>query len=650
MSSPVETLSFQTETKQVLDILIHALYSHKEIFLRELISNASDALDRLRLESLTDSQAMDSNERFEIRLDTDPESRTLTVHDNGIGMSRDEVITNIGTVAKSGTRELVKQLKETRTTENLDSLIGQFGVGFYSIFMVAEEATLVTRRAGEEKATRWTSNGDGTYQISEDSRFQHGTSITLQLKPIDRENGIDDFTDHVVLSSLVKRYSDFVTYPILTKVKSAASKLDSSGNSILEKERDVSEERTLNSMKPIWTRLQTQVEIEEYDEFYKHISHDWNNPLDQLMLKAEGRLDYQTLLFIPSKAPFDLYYRDQTYGLQLYVRRILIMDPCKDLLPIYLRFIKGVVDSSDLPLNVSREMVQHDRHITQMRNWLTRRILDHLKQWREEEKEKFLSFWKEFGQVFKEGVHVDRENKDRIVDLLLFQSSSGSKELTSLAEYVERMQSDQSEIYYLTGESRTAIEDSPHLEAFKAKGYETLYLVDPVDELLAEAVTEYMGKKLRAVSKGVVEFGTDEEKKQAEEKLEGKKSEFSDLLRFLERVLDRWIKEARLSTRLTTSPVCLVGAESDISPHLERMLRRTQGEQVVGQSKRILELNPEHEIVVKLSERFRQDPTASELDDYAQLLLGHALLAEGSELTDSSRFNQAVGNLMVKGL
>ena len=650
MSAPVETLLFQTETKQLLDILIHALYSHKEIFLRELISNASDALDRVRLEALTDSQAMGRDEKLEICLDTDPVRRTLLVHDNGIGMSRDEVITNIGTVAKSGTRELMEKLKETRATEAIDALIGQFGVGFYSVFMVADEVTLITRRAGAEKATRWTSTGDGTYQLAEGSRFQHGTTITLQLKPVDKENGIDDFTDYGVLRSLVKRYSDFVAYPILAKETRTAPEVDPDGKPIPGKTQTVTEEKTLNSMKPIWTRPPADVKAEEYAEFYKHISHDWSDPLDRLLLKAEGRLDYQALLFFPSTAPFDLYYRDQTYGLQLYVRRVLIMDRCKDLLPIYLRFVKGVVDSADLPLNVSREMVQHDRHITQMRSWLTRKILDHLKQRREEDKDKFLSFWKEFGQVFKEGIHVDRENKDRIVELLLFQSSNDPEKLTSLAEYVERMKPDQSEIYYLTGESRTVVEDSPHLEALNAKGYEVLYLVDPVDELLTEAVTEYNGKKLKSVGRGTVELGTEEEKKQAEERLEEKKDEFGDLLRFLERVLEKWIKEARLSTRLTTSPVCLVGAEYDLSPHLERLLRRTQGEGAIGHLKRILELNPEHEILSKLCERFRYDPSDPELDDYAHLLLGYALLAEGSELTDPPRFNRAVSNLMVKGL
>ena len=650
MSAPVETLLFQTETKQLLDILIHALYSHKEIFLRELISNASDALDRVRLEALTDSQAMGRDEKLEIRLDTDPVRRTLLVHDNGIGMSRDEVITNIGTVAKSGTRELMEKLKETRATEAIDALIGQFGVGFYSVFMVADDVTLITRRAGAEKATRWTSTGDGTYQLAEGSRFQHGTTITLQLKPVDKENGIDDFTDYGVLRSLVKRYSDFVAYPILAKETRTAPEVDPDGKPIPGKTQTVTEEKTLNSMKPVWTRPPADVKAEEYAEFYKHISHDWSDPLDRLLLKAEGRLDYQALLFFPSTAPFDLYYRDQTYGLQLYVRRVLIMDRCKDLLPIYLRFVKGVVDSADLPLNVSREMVQHDRHITQMRSWLTRKILDHLKQRREEDKDKFLSFWKEFGQVFKEGIHVDRENKDRIVELLLFQSSNDPEKLTSLAEYVERMKPDQSEIYYLTGESRTVVEDSPHLEALNAKGYEVLYLVDPVDELLTEAVTEYNGKKLKSVGRGTVELGTEEEKKQAEERLEEKKDEFGDLLRFLERVLEKWIKEARLSTRLTTSPVCLVGAEYDLSPHLERLLRRTQGEGAIGHLKRILELNPEHEILSKLCERFRHDPSDPELDDYAHLLLGYALLAEGSELTDPPRFNRAVSNLMVKGL
>ena len=370
MNAEVETCQFQAETKQLLDIVINSLYSHKEIFLRELISNASDALDRVRFESLTDPKILDPAETLEIRLETDVKARTLTVSDNGIGMSRDEVVSHIGTIAKSGTRELMDTLKDRKSGEAVADLIGQFGVGFYSVFMVADKVTLVTRRAGASIATRWTSTGDGTYELAEDTRFTRGTTITLHLKAVDVENGLDAFTKFGVLRSLVKRYSDFVGYPI----KAEETRQEPADESTKETTHEVTEEKILNSMKPIWTRPSTEVSTEEYAEFYRHIAHDWQEPLDRLLLKAEGRIEYQALLYLPAQAPLDLYYRDQQFGLQLYVRRVLIMEQCQHLLPSYLRFLKGVVDAADLPLNVSREMIQQDRHIKQMQNWLSRKL------------------------------------------------------------------------------------------------------------------------------------------------------------------------------------------------------------------------------------------------------------------------------------
>ena len=646
MNAEVETHQFQAETKQLLDIVINSLYSHKEIFLRELISNASDALDRVRFESLTDPKILDPAETLEIRLETDVNARTLTVLDNGIGMSRDEVVSHIGTIAKSGTRELMDTLKDRKSGEAVADLIGQFGVGFYSVFMVADKVTLVTRRAGASIATRWTSTGDGAYELAEDTRFTRGTTITLHLKGVDVENGLDDFTEFGVLRSLVKRYSDFVGYPI----KAEETRQEPADESTKETTHEVTEEKILNSMKPIWIRPSTEVSTEEYAEFYRHIAHDWQEPLDRLLLKAEGRIEYQALLYLPAQAPLDLYYRDQQFGLQLYVRRVLIMEQCQHLLPSYLRFLKGVVDSADLPLNVSREMIQQDRHIKQMQNWLSRKVLDYLDQVQKEDDEKYLKFWNEFGQVLKEGVAAETDVKDRVVPLLRFQSSHDPSALTSLADYVARMKTSQNDIYFLTGESRAVIENSPHLEAFQAKGYEVLYLVDPIDEMVTGSVHEVEGKTLKSVGQGTVELGSDEERKQAEEDLADRKKTFENLLEFLQKNLGDWIKEARLSTRLTTSPACLVGGEGDMSPQLERLLRRAKGVDGQAKNKRILELNPDHEITTKLQARFAGNQEDPALVDYAYLLLGYALLAEGSELPDPARFNRVIADLMSKGL
>src|SRR5215831_14333200 len=470
MTTNVETFQFQAEARQVLDLMIHSLYTQKEIFLRELISNASDALDRLRFEALSRPELIGSDERLEIWLESDSKERTLTISDNGIGMSRDEVISNIGTIAKSGTRELLQALREKQqSSETLTTLIGQFGVGFYSAFMVADRVTLVTRRAGEDNASQWESAGDGTFTITDTSKFTRGTSITLHLKKFEEETEIEDFTGKWVVERIVKRYSDFVAYPVIYKDKEG-------------KEAD----KTLNSMKPIWTRPRSEVKDEEYKEFYKHISHDWNEPMLTWSFRAEGRSEYLALLFIPSEAPFDLFYTTGKFGLHLYVRRVLIMEHCEEVLPAYLRFIRGVVDSADLPLNVSRQRLQEDRHIAQIRKWLTKKVLDSLEDTQNKEPEKYESFWKQFGRVLKEGPSFDFDNKDKLVALCLFESSAEPNELTSLKDYVGRMKSDQNAIYYLTGPSRRAIENSPHLEAFRQKAYEVLYMVDPVDEMFVQ--------------------------------------------------------------------------------------------------------------------------------------------------------------------
>jgi molecular chaperone HtpG len=650
-----KTYEFQAETRQLLDIVIHSLYSNKEIFLRELISNASDALDRLRYEALSRPELLAGDEELEIRLIPDgagseETGRTLVIKDNGIGMSRDEVVSHIGTIAKSGTRELMQRIKESKSGDSVAELIGQFGVGFYSAFMVADRISLLTRRAGEENATLWQSSGDGTYTLAEAERESRGTTITLHLKPVDEDNGISDFTSFYNLKNIVKKHSDFVGYPIRATEKREESERDEDGKVIEGQKRTVVEDKTLNSMVPIWTRPQSEVTEEEYADFYKHVSRDWTAPLETLALSAEGRIEYKALLFIPSKAPFDLYYRDQQQGLRLYVRRVLIMERCEDLLPTYLRFVKGVVDSADLPLNISREMVQQDRHILQMKKWLSRKVLDHLAKMLGDDREKYLKLWAEFGRVIKEGVASDFENKDKLLPLVFFQSSHDPEKLTTLDEYVERMKEDQKEIYYLTGENRAQVESSPHLEAFRAKGYEVLYLVDPVDEMVVQSVFEYKEKHLKSAGKGTVELGSEEERKEAEAQLEEKKKTYESLMELLQKTLDENVKEVRLSTRLTTSPACLVSGDFDMSPNLERLLRQTEGAAGLPTQKRILELNPEHPLLEKLQGKFAGDPADPLLRDYAHLLYGHALLAEGSELADPARYNRLVGELMLKAL
>jgi molecular chaperone HtpG len=646
-TATVETLQFQAETRQLLDLMIHSLYSNKEIFLRELISNASDALDRLRFEALTNPELLAGDETLEIRLDADRKGRTLTISDNGIGMSREEVVANIGTIAKSGTREMVERLKQGESKETIAEMIGQFGVGFYSSFMAADRVTLVTRRAGETAATRWESTGDGTYTVEDAEKPGRGTTITLHLKPEDKDNGIDDFSDRWVISRIVRRYSDFVSYPIILKAEKDPEIED------LAKEKETGEkpempleEKVLNSMKPIWTRPQSEVTEDEYKEFYRHISHDWTEPLKTIPYRAEGRIEYQALLFIPSQAPYDLYYVASKPGLQLYVKRIQIMEKCEDLLPHYLRFVRGVVDSPDLQLNVSREMLQQDRFITMIRKGLTKKVLDVLEEMKDKDSETYLKFWAEFGRAIKEGVSSDYENKEKLLELLVFQSSNDPEKHTTLREYVSRMKEGQNEIYYLTGESRSQVENSPHLEAFKEKGYEVLYLVDTVDELLTQSLHEYGGKRLKSAGKGTVALGNEEEKKQTEEELKAKEEEMKPLLEHLQKSLDEWVKQVRLTNRLTASPVCLVGAEHDYSPQLEKLLQKGKGGG--PKQRRILELNPKHDILARMTERFAKDPNDPLLADYAYLLFGYGLIAEGGELPDPVRFNRAVADLMLR--
>ncbi|GGN44372.1 molecular chaperone HtpG [Actinoplanes campanulatus] len=607
----METLEFQAEARQLLQLMVHSIYSNKDIFLRELISNASDALDKLRLAKLQDGLEADTSD-LHIEIEVDAEARTLIVRDNGIGMTRDEVVELIGTIAKSGTAELLGKLKEAKESPEL---IGQFGVGFYSTFMVADKVTLVTHKAGTEgHGTRWESAGEGTFTIDDAPDAPVGTTITLHLRPKDEDDALYDYTDEWKIKEIVKRYSDFISFPIRKG------------------------DETLNSMKALWARPRSEVTDEEYHQFYRHISHDWTDPLEIINMKAEGTFEYEALLFIPARAPHDLFQRDARRGLQLYVKRVFIMDDSKELIPDYLRFVKGVVDAADLSLNISREILQQDRHIQMIRRRLVKKVLSTIKDLMSSSPEKYATFWREFGRAVKEGLLAEPDNHKPILEIASFATTHGS-EPTTLAAYVERMKEGQEEIYFLTGESRSQVENSPHMEAFQAEGYEVLILTDPVDEVWVDVVPEFDGKKLRSIARGTVDLKKDEEEKQPE-------GDFGPLLGFLTEKLDERVKEVRLSHRLTTSAACLVSDADDITPALEKMYRAMgqEGPRV----KRILELNPNHPLVAGLRsahERKADDPA---LPDTAELLYGTALLAEGGDLDDPARFAKLLADRLAQ--
>jgi len=648
MSSTVETHEFQTEARQLLDLIIHSIYSNKDIFLRELISNASDAMDKRRFEAVQNPDLLEEDTELRILIDRDPAERTLTIHDNGIGMARDEVVDLIGTIAKSGTMEFLEGLKESQEAASPD-FIGQFGVGFYSSFMVADRVTLVTRRAGEDTGTKWESAGEGTYTLEAVDKDEVGTSVTLHLKPADEEDRLKDYAEEWAIREIVKKYSDFVAYPIQMEIEREEVERDEEGEPVEGAEpATVRTLDTLNSMKAIWLKEKDEATDEELNEFYKHISHDWNEPLETIRAKIEGTLEYRLLLYIPSKSPFDLYFRDAQFGLHLYVKRVYIMDDCKDLVPEYLRFLRGVVDSEDLSLNVSRELLQQDRQVQRMRNGIVSKVLDSLKKLKNTDDEKYRIFWDNFGRVLKEGIYGDDENQKALLDLSLFASTADPETLTSLEGYIDRMKPDQEAMYYMTGETREAVENSPHLEAFAEKGYEVLILTDPVDDVWLSAVSEYQDKNFQSAGKGEVELGTDEEQKKEEEERQVKQETFATLLERLQKDLDEHVKEVRLSSRLTTSAACLVGEAHDLSPQMEKLLSATG--QAVPPQKRILELNPNHPVLEKLGAIFEEDNNAPEISDYAQLLHGQALLAEGGELPNPGRFAKLVADLMVRAL
>jgi molecular chaperone HtpG len=637
VSTQVETLEFEAEARQLLQLMVHSIYSNKDTFLRELISNASDALDKIRLEAFRDKDLEVDTSDLHIDIEVDKEQRTLTVRDNGIGMSRDEVVALIGTIAKSGTVEFLRRLKDKDAAAASSELIGQFGVGFYSTFMVADKVTLVTRRAGESRATRWESGGAGTYTIEPLDDAPQGTSVTLHLKPEDKDDQLFDYTDEWKIKEIVKRYSDFIAWPIRMEVE----RRDSEGNVTREIE-------TLNSMKALWARPKSDVSEDEYKEFYKHISHDWSDPLEIVRMQAEGTFEYQALLFIPSRAPFDLFMRGRKRGVQLYVKRVFIMDDCEALMPDYLRFVKGVVDAQDLSLNVSREILQQDRQIQLMRRRLVKKVLSTVKDMIIGDAEKYQTFWKQFGRAVKEGLVNDIENRDSILEIASFESTHDPEKPTTLREYVERMKDGQQDIYYMTGESRAIIESSPHMEAFRAKGLEVLLLTDPVDEVWVEPAIEFDGKRFQSIAKGQVDLDTDEEKKAAEAEREAQQKDFAALLGWLKSTLADEVKDVRLSSRLTSSAACLVGDAYDVSPTLEKMYRAMG--QDMPHTKRILELNPAHPLVTGLQKAYGERKDDADLAETAELLYGMALIAEGGELSDPSHFIRLVADRLARTL
>ncbi|GLY51580.1 molecular chaperone HtpG [Lentzea sp. NBRC 102530] len=608
----METLEFQSEARQLLQLMIHSIYSNKDTFLRELVSNASDALDKLRLESFRDKDMNVDVDDLHVVIESDPAERTLTVRDNGIGMTREDVVRLIGTIAKSGTAEFLKQLKEQQSGSTSD-LIGQFGIGFYSSFMVADKVTLVTKHPHAEKGVRWESSGEATYTIEDVDDAPQGTSVTLHLKPSDDEDRLPDYTEPAKIREIVKRYSDFITWPV----------------------RLGGEE--INSRKALWARPASEVTEEEYAEFYRHISHDWNAPLETIRMQAEGTFEYQALLFLPSQAPMDLFMRDGKRGVQLYVKRVFIMDDCAELMPEYLRFVKGVVDAADLSLNVSREILQQDRQIQLMRRRLVKKVLSSIKSLQGSRPDDYAKLWGEVGAALKEGLLSDTDNRDAILEICSFASTNSEESLTTLAEYVGRMKEGQEHIYFMTGDSRVAVEKSPHMEALRAKGYEVLVLTDPIDEMWVDSVPSFDGKSLQSVAKGQVDLETEEEKTANE----AKAAEFGDLLTWLGEQLEADVKEVRLSSRLTTSPACVVGDAHDITPTLEKMYKAMGQE--LPKIKRILELNPAHPLVEGMHKAFAAGERDS-LAGTAELVHGLALLAEGGELADPSRFVSLVAD------
>ena len=633
-----ETRAFQAEVKQLLQLMIHSLYSNKEIFLRELISNASDAADKLRFEAIDRPALFEGETDLAIDVSFDKAARTITIADNGIGLSRDEAVEHLGTIAKSGTREFFSKLSsdQQKDSASVGQLIGQFGVGFYSAFIVADRVTVESRRAGlpADAGVRWESDGSGEFSVEDIERAKRGTSITLHLRADD-----DDFLSAYRLKSVLKKYSDHISLPIRMKQE----EWDKDKNEYVTKD----EVETINQASALWTRPKGEITDEQYKEFYKHVSHDFAEPLAWTHSRVEGRSEYTQLLFIPKEPPFDLWDRERRAGIKLYVKRVFIMDDAEQLLPVYMRFVKGVIDSNDLPLNVSREILQESRDVKAIREGSTKKVLGMIEDLAANKPEDFAKFWKSFGQVLKEGLGEDHANKDRLAKLIRFASTLADTEdqTVSLADYVGRMKEGQDKIYYVTGESFTAAKNSPHLEIFRKKGVEVLILSDRVDEWALNFLTEFDGKELVSVAKGGLDLGTLED--EAEKQEQAKESdEFADVLSRMKVSLGDAVKEVRVTMRLTDSPSCLVADEGEMSGNLARMLKAAG--QKAPETKPILEINPHHGLVMRLkAESAKADDGASaRFDDWSHVLLDQATLAEGGQLQNPAAFVKRINVLL----
>jgi molecular chaperone HtpG len=641
-SAQTETLSFEAEVKQLLGLVANSLYSNPEVFMRELISNASDAADKLRYAALSDAALYGADSQLKIWVDFDKQHRTITVRDNGIGMSREEVIENLGTIAKSGTRAF-REMLESKQAGADAQLIGQFGVGFYSTFVVADKVVVRTRRAGmqTDQGVLWESDGQGQYTVKNIQHPARGTEVILHLKK-EYEELLDGFR----LRTIIIKYSDHIELPILMKKEPTENKNapKSVKESMDEKnETVIPEEEVVNRASALWTLPKSDITDEQYQELYKHISHDFENPLAWTHNKVEGKLEYTNLLYIPSRAPFDLWHREAQRGLKLYVKRVFIMDDAEHFMPMYLRFIKGVIDSNDLPLNISREILQSNQVIDKMRGGCVKRVLDLLEKLASEEPAVYAKVWQEFGAVLKEGPAEDFANKDRIAKLLRFASThqEGAAQTVSLSDYVSRLQKDQDKIYYLTAESYLSAKNSPLLEMFEKKGIEVLLLSDRVDEWLVANLTEFEGKKLQSISKGKLDIEkteTQEEKKQQEEKA----VHFADVVQQVKSALGNRVKEVRLTHRLVDSPSCVVFDENELTGHMQRLLKATG--QAVPETKPILELNPDHALLIKL----RNIREVGKMADWADVLLNQALLAEGEQLQNPADFVKRLNQLLAQ--
>jgi len=635
MADNKETLGFQAEVKQLLQLMIHSLYSNKEIFLRELISNASDAADKLRFEAINNDALYGNDHELKIKVSFDKAARTITISDNGIGMSRDDVISHLGTIAKSGTKEFFGKLSGDQQKDA--ALIGQFGVGFYSGFIVADRITVETRRAGLEAgdAVRWESAGEGDYSVEAIEKISRGTDIILHLR-----EGEDELLSAWKLKSIITKYSDHISLPI----QMAKEEWDEEKKEMVTKD----ELETINQASALWARAKSDITPEQYEEFYKHVSHDFAAPLTYTHNRVEGRSEYTQLLYIPAKAPFDLWDRNKRGGLKLYVKRVFIMDDAEQLMPTYLRFVKGVIDSADLPLNVSREILQESRDVKAIREGSTKRVIGMLEELanaeEQDKKDKYATFWTEFGQVLKEGIGEDMANKDRLAKLLRFASTNADSadQIVSLADYVGRMKEGQDKIYYVTADSFTAAKNSPHLEIFRKKGVEVLLLTDRVDEWMLSFLTEFEGKELVSVAKGGLDLGKLEDEAEKKEH-EETQSQYQDLVTKMKETLGEKAKDVRVTFRLTDSPACLVADEHELSGNLLRMLKAAG--QNAPESKPILEINPNHPLVTRLKYENAED---GKFADWTHILFDQALLAEGGTLTDPAAFVKRVNEMLLK--